>query len=401
METLAYPPAPVVARPATSQPPTDTLPRPARRRLLHLLWELRYSGAEVMVYDAKEYFESQGVYGSIVARGPEFGPYAPTLARAGYPVEHLPARRNLGSFIELYQYLRKHPADIVHLHLEGLFIWHCLAIRLAFPKARIVHTHHDVYFQYPPYLRLKRTFHRWLATKLGVRHVSIGESVQTVEREHFRNDTTIVYNWIDENEFRPPTPGQIAAARQEIGIAPDAFVVLTVGTCNDKKCHNEIFEAVARVKDQIPNLVFLHRGTGDNLPQERDYVKRLGIERHVLFLDYIDYLPKVFWASDGFIFSSHWEGLGNVILQAIACKVPVILYQGWGMNDFRPADPADTYGYWINPDTERFDEALLDLHARKQDGRIEDWREKAYAFYRRKFSAKKSLARMVEQYLGE
>jgi glycosyltransferase involved in cell wall biosynthesis len=399
METIAQPSAPVLSAPEVLSPSVVAVPAPSRR-LLHILWELRYSGAEVMVYDAKQYFESRGLQGAILARGPEFGPYAPTLARAGYPVEHLPARRRPGSFVELYRYLRQHPADVVHLHLEGLFIWHCLAIRLAFPEARIVHTHHDVYFQYGPYLRLKRTFHRWLATKLlCVRHVSIGESVQTVEREHFRNPTTIVYNWIDENEFRPPTPEQAAAARAEIGIAPDAFVVLTVGTCNDKKCHNEIFEAVARVKDRLPNLVFLHRGTGDNLPQERAYVRQLGIEQHVVFLDYIDYLPKVFWAADGFIFSSHWEGLGNVILQAIACKVPVILYQGWGMNDFRPADPAENYGFWIDPDTERFDEALLEMQAMKQDGRLEQWREKAFAFYKKKFSAKKSLARMADQYL--
>ena len=391
----------------------QTLPSPVRetnhatgagtyptRKLLHILWEIRYSGAEIMVHDAKDYFEAHHLESSVLARGQEVGAYAPTLERIGYPVHHLPARRTLGSFVELYRFLRKHPFDVIHLHPEAMYLWHSLTIRLANPAARIVHTHHDVFFQYSPFLRQVRKFHRFLCRRvLGVKCVSIGESVQTVEKEYFNNDTAIVYNWIDENEFRPPTPEQVAGARREIGLPENAFVLLTVGTCNDKKRHNDIFEAVARVKDRIPELVFLHRGSGPNQTQERAYVRELGIEKNVIFLDYIDYLPKVFWAADAFIFSSHWEGLGNVILQAISCKLPVILYAGWGMNDFRPADPAAHYGYWIDPATERFDEAILAMHERKQSGRIADWKDQAYAFYRKKFSSQQSLAKMVAQYV--
>lgn len=368
--------------------------------MLHILNEIRYSGAEIMLYDAKDYFDSHNIEGYVLGRTKEIGAYAPVLEKVGYTIYHKPAVKTIGGFYDLYKFLKRQHFDVVHVHPESLYLWHCLVIKLAFPSARIIRTFHDVFFHYTPLMRQVRRLHRYICREwVGVKGVSIGESVHSVEKEFFNNDSAIIYNWIDEKEFRPPTPEEISSAKKEIGIPDGAFVLLTVGTCNDKKRHNDIFEAIARVKDKIPNVIFLHRGSGPNQEKENEYVKKLGIESNVIFLHYIDYLPKVFWASDAFIFSSKWEGLGNVILQAIACEVPVILYDGWGMNDFKPGANDGNYGFWLNPKTQQFDEAILALHQKKETGEINEWKKNARTFYLKKFSYRQSLAKMVSVYL--
>ncbi|WP_242928751.1 glycosyltransferase [Pontibacter vulgaris] len=370
-------------------------------KLLHVLNNLNYSGAEVMLYDAYDFFEEKGFEQHILCNGTALGPYKQVLEEKGYIIHFIPATKSIGFLVDMYQFFRSNKFDVVHIHPEMLYFWKCISTKLANPNLKIVRTYHDVFDKYSSIQKKSREYQRMICNKyFGVTGVSIGESVHKIEKEMLKNDTAIVYNWIDETKFRPPLPEEIVKARAEFGIAPDAFVVLTVGTCNDKKCHNDIFEAVKRVKDQIPNIVFLHRGSGPNAEQEKRYVEELGIAENVKFLGYIEDLPKVFWAADAFIFSSKWEGLGDVIIEAIACKLPVILYSGHGMNDFKPAAEKDTYGYWLNHKTERFDEAILDVYKKKQDGTITDWKEKAFQYFQNKFSRSNSLHKLLNIYLN-
>jgi glycosyltransferase involved in cell wall biosynthesis len=350
-----------------------------------------------MLRDAREYFKKNNIKTHILATGEELGPYADTLKDCGYVIEQIPFERSFSFFWKLYKYLKSQKFDIVHTHCERAYIYTVIVAWLANRKSKIFYTIVDVYFHYSRYKRLLRKFHRYIARKLfSVESISIGESVRDLELRDFNNPTEIIYNWIDEDNFRVPTEDERRLARNEFGLYDDDFVLCTVGTCNEKKRHKDIFDSFARIKDKIPSLVLLHRGTGPDLDEEKEYVRKLEVEKNIRFVGYLDFLPKVYWASDVFIFSSKWEGLGSVIIQAIACGLPVILYEGMGMNDFKPSDGRN-FGYWLEPKSTSFDKAILYLYKRRNK-LISEYGSNARHFYETKFSREKSLRRLVNLY---
>ena len=56
----------------------------------------------------------------------------------------------------------------------------------------------------------------------------------------------------------------------------------------------------------------------------RGLVEELQLEKEVHFLGFIEDIPKILLAMDGYICASHTEGFSNAILEAMAAKLPVI-----------------------------------------------------------------------------
>lgn len=370
-----------------------------KRKIIHVLNVLQYSGAEVMLTDAYTFFEKD--YDQFVlATGPEIGPYSNKLKEKGFQVIHIKRRKSLSYFVDIFKFFKKNKFDIVHIHASHVYFLNVLLIKIASFKTNIFRTYHDVFHEDTKYNIYKLTIQYFICRNLlNVKGISIGKSVYEVEKRFFKNKTTIINNWIDETKFKPPTPEDVTNSRNELGIKENAFVILTVGTCNNKKCHNDIFESVARIKGKIPNLVFLHRGSGENLEQEKNYVKRLEIVDNVIFVNYIDFLPKIFWAADCFTLASKREGLGDVIIEAIATKLPVVLYDGYGMKDFKPYNDK-YYGYWIDPNKERFDEYFEKLYDLKKRNEIIVLKNNAYDFFTVNFSRVDSLKKLMNLYKG-
>lgn len=367
-------------------------------KVLHILNELCFSGAEVMLHDAREFFEEAGITTTLLSTGDQPGPYTETLKACDYNIAHIPFAKNISFFFKLYKVLKKNKFDAIHIHPERAYFYYALVARLA-SRAKLIRTYHDVFFHYAPHKKLIRRIQRLIArTLFSVTGVSIGDSVQKVEMDYFGNPSEIIYNWIDEVAFRQPSDTECQKARSGFGVSEEDLVFCLVGTCNEKKRHKDIFDAIAEVKSDIPAIKLLHRGTGPDTEEEKEYVRKIGIEDNVIFLDYIDFLPMLYWASDCFIFASKWEGLGDVIIEAIACGLPVILYDGLGMRDFKPL-PEESFGYWLDLKTGRFADAIRDF-AKKTSAERLTMKQNARKLFTSKFSMKKSLGRLVSIYKG-
>lgn len=367
--------------------------------VLHILDSIRYSGIEVMLHDASDFFKKNGLESTILSTGDTIGDYYPVLKEDGYKIDFIPYKFSLKYVIKLGRYLRRNHFDIIHMYREKAYFFNVLLLRFFTNNIRIVRTYCDVFYRYKFYIRLLRHFQRFLSRKaFNVKGIAIGKSVKEVERIYFKNPTTIIPDWINEENFRPATNEERNSARKEFGIENNKFVLLTVGTCNSKKRHKDIFDAIARIKIQVPNILLLHRGTGPNKEKEVEYVSKNRIEDNVNFIGYIDFLPKLFWAADVFILASKWEGLGNVIIEAIACGLPVILYNGWGMKDFIP--PKDSnYGFWIDPEKETFDKYILNINSQSQVER-ETFSKNAVKYFKNNFSMNGSMMKFLKVYKG-
>lgn len=305
------------------------------RTVLHVLGELRASGAEVMLRAAAPLFADAGVRTVLLATTAATGPYTEQLARAGFDIRHAPpdsGRRQLQAFDRLLRELR--PA-VVHVHTERAAFWYAVLARRR--GARVIRTVHSV-FTFDGALRVERTTQRAAERALGVRHVAISAAVAENERERFRNPCVLVPNWIDTPRFRPPTPAAAAAARRALGCRPDEFVVSSVGNCAPAKNHGALLTAVAGLPDDLP-WTYLHAGFGSE--DEERLADELGVRDRCRFLGQVEDVVPVLHASDLYLMPSTYEGLGNAALEALATGRRCLVSDVAGLRGVAAIAPAD------------------------------------------------------------
>ena len=109
-------------------------------------------------------------------------------------------------------------------------------------------------------------------------------------------------------------------------IPPGRLVLLTVGRIDADKGHRDLLAAVEQLVTQQGPLPLLWRIVGDGpdraaLEQE---VQRLHLNDYAVFTGSVDNPYPEYCAADLFCLPSHSEGLPNVLIEALACGVPVI-----------------------------------------------------------------------------
>ena len=320
-------------------------------RVLHILNELRPSGAEVMLTAARREWNRAGIQGDILATGGTVGVYARELADAGYAINHLPFRREPSFFAQVFKTMSAGNYDLVHIHTERANVAYGVVARWAgLPVVRTVHA----VFPFAGGLQLRRKLERGLLRLLGCRHIAISNTVQNNERETFANPTEMIGNWIDTSRFAPPTVGERYAARQDMGLAKDAFAIAMVGNCEAAKNHRAMIEAVAALKD--PRIVLLHVGCEDPAHGERNVAEKLGIATQVYFTGARSDVPEILHAADAFVMPSLREGFGNAAAEAMAAGLPVVLTPALG--HFRGVAPGI---FWSQPDARSLALAILQI----------------------------------------
>jgi len=309
-------------------------------RVLHVLSELRPSGAETMLVAAAPLFQSQGVVAEVLATGAVPGPYAKRFEDAGYRIHHLPFSRTPRFFWEQRKIMKAGNYDVINLHCENGNFWQGLIALSVRPPVvlRIIHNA----FSFTGNLQWRRGWQRRLLQRLGVEHVSISDSVTDTELRHYRLATTLIWNWYDSLRFTATSPEARAAARTAFGLSENDFVIASIGNCSEVKNHTAIIEAMALLPvEQRP--IYLHAGIEEAGQPERELAQRLGVSDHTRFLGGVaDVLPML-QAADAFVMPSIYEGFGIAAIEALATGLPALFTDVAGLKDFRMDFPHLVY----------------------------------------------------------
>lgn len=304
-------------------------------RVLHVLGELRPSGAESMLRIAAPYFASEGIAGEILSTGERgVGSYAEELSAAGYKIHHVPFAKRLGFFLSLRALVREGAFDVVHFHVERASGWMSLSVS---PHPAIFRTIHSQ-FPFTGWLGTRRRATRLLARLVGVRHIAIAPGVAEAERIFLGNPTVVYPNWIDTKHFRPPSAEERSVARQSFGLRADQIAIASIGNCRDIKNHAAIIDAMGQLL-ACQELIYLHVGNEVGGRDERDQAARLGLGDRARFLGSLTDVRPVLFAADLLVMPSLYEGFSIAALEAIACEVPVLLADSPGLRDFRTEFP--------------------------------------------------------------
>jgi 1,2-diacylglycerol 3-alpha-glucosyltransferase len=121
--------------------------------------------------------------------------------------------------------------------------------------------------------------------------------------------------------------GDGAKFRAQHGIAPERPVMLLVGRVAHEKNIDFLVRVLAEVRRSVADVLFVIAGEGPALPSLKRSVGTAQLERHVLFVGYLDRrtaLRDCYCAADVFVFASRTETQGLVLLESLALGVPVV-----------------------------------------------------------------------------
>jgi glycosyltransferase involved in cell wall biosynthesis len=298
--------------------------------VLHLLNELRLSGAETLLSSAAPWFFKAGQSHEIVSLGAVLGDYEPVLRDAGYAVTHIPFAGSLAYARRLRGHMKASPAEVVHIHAERAFLMHGL-IALSAGK-RVVRSIHNT-FEFEGRLRLVRGLERRLLAALGVSYIFCSQPTADNERARFGIGGKVVRNWIDNRRFKPRAPGAREAARAVLGIAPETFVVISVANWGPAKNQEAIVRAV-RALSATSDILYLHCGDG-----AADLTARADVTEAdpVRFIGPVRDVERYLAAADAFLSPSFFEGGPIALVEAAATGLPCVTtnvgiavgMQGW------------------------------------------------------------------------
>ena len=332
-------------------------------RVLHILAELRPSGAEVMLRIAAPlWFEETGSQ-AILATGLVEGSYADQLRSAGFAVYHIRFAKRPDFFAALYRLIRNGHYDAVHIHNELAVFFYGAVARLAGIR-KIIYTIHNNY-SFTGFLRLERILMRRGLWLLGAIPVAPGPSVAENEARRFFNQACLIFNWCDTNLFRAPSAGERKEARARFGIDDDRPVVATLGNCDPFKNHSLLLSALQILLQRRPDWLYLHAGSEERFKGEQQVADRLGIAKSCIFMGATGDPRSVLWAADVFVMPSLREGFSIAAIEAAACGLPLVLSDVPGLRDLKSLVPD---GIWVALEPEAFACAIQDVHARYKSG---------------------------------
>lgn len=182
--------------------------------------------------------------------------------------------------------------------------------------------------------------------------------------------------------FKPgPTPEQLAK-RLQLGPGPILLTVGRLAASERYKGHEQVFAILPTLRAQLPGLVHVVVGDGDDRARLEQRARELtGDPSAVRFLGFVpdEDLPDLYRLADLYVMPSTQEGFGIVYLEAAACGLRVLGGTGGGSGD---AIPDGRVGATVDPsDSEALVAAIVRLLGQgRADARaIEPYRRSHFA----------------------
>jgi glycosyltransferase involved in cell wall biosynthesis len=143
----------------------------------------------------------------------------------------------------------------------------------------------------------------------------------------------VVYDGIEvsPDERECDHEGDQHSVRREFHIPENATIVGMIARVDLQKDYETLARAAARVVAQTPNVRFLivggysvERIQQRHFEQVKQWLAANGVSDYFIFTDFRSDVPRLLRAMDMVVLSTHYEGLPLVLLEAMACRKPVI-----------------------------------------------------------------------------
>lgn len=248
-------------------------------------------------------------------------PLAAAFRRAQLPIHRLTRRPIKHRFSPVFTarltwLARRGGYDLIHSHLHSASVAAAMAARGS--GLPLVITHHSMNtWRRGRHERLGHWADRQAAAVIAVApNVAEAVSRDGVQARIIPNRVTVPDSlW---------SPAQIRAARRELGIPHDAYLISFVGRFSQDKNPVLFVETAARVHAACPEAHFLMLGDGPLRPAAEARARELGLGACLKFAGFRSDAADLLQAIDVLALTSNSEATPLVVLEAMAAGRPVV-----------------------------------------------------------------------------
>lgn len=259
------------------------------------------------------------------------------------------SKSNVSAYKQLKKLVQEGQFDIVHTHTPNA----SAIVRLACRKLRknglkVFYTAHGFHFykgapilNWLVYYPVEKMCSRWTDTL-----ITINDEDYKRANEHMKAVKVEFVPGVGLNlaKFGDVTV-DINSKRKELGISPNAKIMLSVGELNENKNHQTVIKAI---KDM--DVYYIIAGIGNKRDELQTVIDAQGMTDRIKLLGHRTDVGELYAISDLFVFPSFREGLSVSLMEAMASGLPCAVSQIRGNTDlidenggvyFDPHDIAD------------------------------------------------------------
>lgn len=151
------------------------------------------------------------------------------------------------------------------------------------------------------------------------------------QSKHMKSDLKKNFNVPELKMVHIYNPVDIKAIKERASIGSNPFSnthsspnIVAIGRLAYEKGFDRLIDSVPKLLKMKPNAKIWILGEGQLEAQLRQQRDRLGLHKYIEFVGFQENPYTWLKYSDLFVLSSYYEGLSNVLLEAIACDCPVI-----------------------------------------------------------------------------
>lgn len=260
-----------------------------------------------------------------------------------------------------------HDYDAIHIHTgsKNYYLLKC-AKKYNIP-IRVAHSHNMGFQSKNPLTILMGNLMKPLLKKYAT-HLC-GCSVEACEWLFGKgcvekNEAHVFLNGIDTTLFAYNEKDR-TDIRDEFSLQ-DKFVLSNVGRFEAQKNHDFLIDIFAEVSKRCSNAILLLVGIGSLEKQIKQKVDALGIKDKVVFAGFRSDRYRFLSASDLFVLTSKYEGLGIVLIEAQAAGLPLFVSKGLPKDlevlpDIKYISLNDSVEVWADAILARKDEPRQDM----------------------------------------
>lgn len=243
------------------------------------------------------------------------------------------SRPNIEAYKKLKQVINSNKFDLIHCHTPAASIF----TRMAAKKARkngtvVMYTCHGFHFHNTaPKMNWIKFYpvEKWMSRYTDYLVTINKEDYNRAKTFHAKEVRYIPGVGVDINRIKDAKVDK-KAYKKSIGIPEDSVMLLSVGEMIERKNHEVIIRALAKLNRD--DIYYVICGKGPLKEHLEQLSSSLGV--HTVFLGFRKDIPELCNTADISAFPSRIEGLGLAGIEAMAAGIPLISSNVHGILDY-------------------------------------------------------------------
>jgi len=224
-------------------------------------------------------------------------------------------------FLKLVRIMLKYKVDIVHAHGWGTLLYSFIAAKISRVPVIINGEHGAFHLE----KKTRRITYRGMIKSCD-KVLTVAEALRgwlISELKILPEKILTISNGVDSSKFC--VDKKLEDKRRKLGISKDDVVLGSVGRLAPVKNFPLLIRATSVLKEEFPSIKCLIVGNGQCMEEFKSLVRKLNIEKEVIFLGERSDIEDIIPLMDIFYLTPDiGEGMSNAILEAMSCGKPVI-----------------------------------------------------------------------------